>query len=86
MVAVAVHTGFRMGENLNFVLAVVFIGTAALGSAAGIFSSLESRATGTRAIALRRWRPRLTRLHTWLFWPLPALIAIHVFTFYWFSD
>ena len=86
LVAVAVHTGFRMGENLNFVLAVVFIGTAALGSAAGIFSSLESRATGTRAIALRRWRPRLTRLHTWLFWPLPALIAIHVFTFYWFSD
>ncbi len=86
LLALAVHTGFSLGDNLNLVLAIVFLGTAALGSAAGIVSSLESRASGMRAMALRLWRPRLTRLHLWLFWPLPALIAIHVFTFYWFSD
>ncbi|QDT13717.1 FAD-dependent oxidoreductase [Planctomycetes bacterium K23_9] len=86
LIALAVHTGFSLGANLNFILAIVFLGTAAFGSAAGIVSSMESRATGTKAMTLRLWRPRLTHLHLWLFWPLPALIAIHVFSFYWFSD
>ena len=86
LAAIAVHTGFRLGENLNFMLAVVFLGVAALGSLAGILSGLESRSTGATTMAIRRWRPRLTKLHTWLFWPLPALVALHIFSFYWFTD
>lgn len=86
LIAMAVHTGMSLGENLNFVLACVFLATALLGSLTGIASSLEAKAEGNRAMQLRIWRPRLTRLHTWLFWPLPALIAIHIFSFYWFSD
>ncbi|TWU50837.1 Nitrite reductase [NAD(P)H] [Rubripirellula tenax] len=83
---VAIHTGLRMGENLNFLLASTFLGVAAIGSLAGIASGLESRTSGTAAVLVRRWRPRLTRLHTWLFWPLPALVVLHVVSFYWFSD
>ena len=81
-----VHTGFRLGENLNLVLSLVFIATALFGGFVGVVSSLEGRVTGSTAMTIRRWRPRLARLHLWLFWPLPALIAIHVFSFYWFSD
>ena len=86
LVALAVHTGFRVGDNQNFLLAVVFIATAALGSLAGVLSSLESRLTGHLAMSVRRYRPILTRLHLLLFWPLPILIALHIFSFYWFSD
>ena len=86
LVAIAVHTGLRLGENLNFVLGVVFLAVAAVGSLAGITSSLESKLTGSAAMFVRRWRPRLTLLHTLLFWPLPALVAMHIFSFYWFSD
>lgn len=86
LVALAVHTGFRVGENQNFVLAMVFIATAALGSIAGILSSLESKLSGHIAMSVRRYRPILTKLHLLLFWPLPILIAVHIFSFYWFSD
>lgn len=86
LVAVAIHTGVRLGSNLNFVLAVTLIATAALGAVAGVLSSIEGRFEGSTAILVRRWRPRLTQLHLWLFWPLPALIACHVFSFYWFRD
>tara|TARA_R110002049_G_scaffold4601_5_gene32331 strand:+ start:466769 stop:468820 length:2052 start_codon:yes stop_codon:yes gene_type:complete len=86
LVSVAVHTGFRLGDNLNFVLATVFLATAAIGSMAGIASGMENRVTGSAAMFIRRWRPRLTQVHTWLFWPLPALIAVHIVSFYWFSE
>ena len=86
LLAMAVHTGLRLGENLNFVLATVFVSTAAFGSLAGIASSMETRLTGSLAMFVRRWRPRMTKIHTWLFWPLPALIAAHIISFYWFNE
>ena len=86
LVAVAIHTGLRLGENLNFLLGVVFLAVAFIGSVAGIASGLESRVTGANAMLVRRWRPRLTTLHKWLFWPLPALVILHVLSFYWFRD
>ncbi len=86
LLCVAIHTGLRMGQNLNFVLATVLLCVIVVGSVAGIASGLESRTTGTTAMFVRRWRPRLTTLHSWFFWPLPALIALHVISFYWFSD
>jgi nitrite reductase (NADH) large subunit len=86
LVAVAVHTGLRMGQNLNFVLAVTFLAVAAVGSLVGITSGLETKLSGVPAMWVRRMRPRLTILHRWLFWPLPALIVLHIISFYWFSD
>lgn len=83
--ALAIHTGLRLGENMNFVLGTVFLAVTGVGAAAGITSSLEGRLEGSAAMLVRRWRPRLTRIHLWLFWPLPALIAFHILSFYWFS-
>ncbi|MCG8653674.1 MAG: (2Fe-2S)-binding protein, partial [Pirellulales bacterium] len=86
LVAVGVHTGLRLGTNLNFLLSSIFIATAAIGTLAGISSSLENRVDGQAAVLLRRWRPRITALHLCLFWPVPILIGFHIFSFYWFTD
>lgn len=86
IVALAVHTGLRMGQNLNFVLSSTFLAVAALGTTIGIAAALERRTAGTTSMWLRRWRPRLTTIHNVLFWPLPALVIVHVFSFYWYSS
>ncbi|KAA5539697.1 NAD(P)/FAD-dependent oxidoreductase [Roseiconus nitratireducens] len=86
IVGVAIHTGLRLGSNLNFLLAVCFLSAGVLGGITGLASSLENRLIGTTGMLVRKYRPRLTRLHLWLTWPLPVLIALHILSFYWFSD
>nr|WP_231602741.1 FAD-dependent oxidoreductase [Neorhodopirellula pilleata] len=86
LIGLAVHTGLKLGSNLNFVLGVCFIAAGVLGGVAGIASSCESRTTGQAAMWLRKWRPRLTQIHLWVTWPLPALVVLHVISFYWFGD
>ncbi|MEM9365022.1 MAG: FAD-dependent oxidoreductase [Planctomycetota bacterium] len=86
LLGMMVHTGLRLGANLNFVLGVCFLAAALFGGAVGVASSLENRATGGWAMAVRRWRPRLAKIHLWVTWPLPALIAAHIVSFYWFTD
>lgn len=79
-----VHTGVRMGSNLNFVLSLTFMLLALVGGLAGIASSLESKLSGDSAMFMRAWRPKLTWIHIALFVPLPALLAGHVFSVYWY--
>lgn len=78
--ALAVHTGGRLGENLNLALIGFFIGMVAVGAAAGGITALEHR-MGAGAARLRRaWQ----WTHILLFWPIPALLALHVFKSYYF--
>ena len=84
LLGLIVHTGMRLGANLNFVLGSVFLAINVTGVLVGVFTSMESRFHGATAIALRRWRPRVTRVHFWLLWPLPALLAIHIFCAYYY--
>ncbi|MEL6108125.1 MAG: FAD-dependent oxidoreductase [Planctomycetota bacterium] len=86
LLAVLLHTGLRLGSNLNFMLGSCFMLTILLGSIAGITSSLENRVSGNTAMLMRLWRGRLAKLHLWVTWPLPVLIALHILSFYWFSD
>ncbi|MFG0264172.1 MAG: FAD-dependent oxidoreductase [Rhodopirellula sp. JB055] len=79
-----VHTGVRMGSNLNFSLSLTFLLLSLVGGLAGIASSLESKLSGDSAMFLRAWRPKLTWVHIALFVPLPALLAGHVFSVYWY--
>ena len=81
LVALAVHTGFRFGENLNAYLMVTFTLLAFAGSAMGIVLSFEHRlatSIARRARALGMWA------HILLCWPLPALLGAHVFKTYYF--
>lgn len=81
-----VHTGGRLGSNLNFALAMFFLATVFAGAIAGVFASLESRTQGRLAMKVRAWRPKLTKWHLWITWPLPVLIILHIVSFYWFSE
>ena len=81
LIALIVHTGLRLGENLNLALMLCFLGLALAGAATGIASVVEAAST-TRAVRARRLRPWLTWAHIVLFWPLPVLIAVHVLRVY----
>jgi nitrite reductase (NADH) large subunit len=76
----AVHTGGRLGSNLNLLLMAAFLGVVALGAIAGGVIALEHR-LGVDAARLRR---------TWLWshilvaWPIPVLLAFHVLKTYYF--
>ena len=79
LLATVVHSGFRMGANLNQALMIVFLGVLFLGSGAGLVTSLEHRLPGRWGSVLRRgW----TSAHILLFGPLPVLILLHVLAVY----
>lgn len=80
LAALAVHTGGRLGANLNFILAAMFLGLICAGSIAGGVVALEHR-LGPRGGRLRRaW----TWAHLLFSWPVPALLGMHVLKTYYF--
>lgn len=79
LVALTVHTGFRLGYNLNKVLMLNVLMLAATGSFAGVVVSLSHRL----APAYARWlQTGWTVLHVLLCWPLLALVVFHILTVY----
>lgn len=80
------HTGFRLGENLNFALIASFLATLLAGGLSGGIVALEHRLSAIPVVRSRRVDPR--KLSLWLHilacWPLPLLLAIHVATVYFY--
>ncbi len=81
LVILITHTGLRLGENLNFVLLLDFLGLAAIGALASLFTSMEARLPSLWA---RRLRAASTTMHILLFWPLPILVFFHAFKAYYY--
>ncbi len=81
LVGAFVHTGFRLGYQLDRALILVFLGSTLLGGVAGGWSLIASQLSPDRAQALRGW---LVRSHIYLLWPLPVLLAFHVLKVYFF--
>lgn len=75
LAAMVVHTGFRLGANLNLALSLGFLTLAVLGSASGALSALENRIGGRRVRVLRLW---WTRAHIAAFWLVVPLVAFHI--------
>ena len=76
------HTGLHLGRNpLNLSLTVCFLGLILGGSIAGGMTVFEGRSPSP---ALSRWRARWVQYHTWLFWPVPVLLAFHILVAYYF--
>ncbi len=75
------HTGLRMGDNLNFLLMFCFVAIALVGAVVGMVSALER---GGASIALGRWRRYSGWIHLGLFWPLPVLLGFHILSSYYF--
>lgn len=82
LLALVTHTGFRLGQNLNFVLMLNFLALALLGALAGGVTALEHRLAG--GPAARRIRALWTGAHVALAWPLPVLVGFHVLSAYYF--
>lgn len=81
ILAAGIHTGMRLGVNLNLALMACFVGLVALGAVAGVVTSLEHRLPPRAGSALRiAW----TRAHVALFWPLPVLLLFHVLAVYFY--
>lgn len=84
LVGFFLHTGLRLGDNFNFALALLFLLLNFVGAFTGFVAALESRLEGEWGKKLRAWRPQLTNLHIWLFWPIPALVLFHVISVYYY--
>jgi nitrite reductase (NADH) large subunit len=74
------HTGGRIGANLDFALAVTFVGLLVAGGGTSLLVANEHR-LGAFATPLRR---RSAWLHIALAWPLPVLLSFHALKTYFF--
>lgn len=75
------HTGFQVGNGLNFVLTIAFLATMVLGAGAGAVFALSDRWS---AVAARDRRLRASWVHVVILWPLPILVALHVLMVYYY--
>ena len=82
LLAVIVHTGFRMGENLSFALMFVFLLATLTGSVVGVFMSRNHHWTDIKLTQYRAW---WSRVHYGLLWLLPALLGFHILSSYYFA-
>ncbi len=80
--ALAVHTGGRLGSQLNFLLMSFFLALLLVGSVAGGVVALEHRLIPANG---RRLRAGWTWTHILLAWPIPALLIFHVLKTYYFG-
>ncbi|WP_198289168.1 FAD-dependent oxidoreductase [Methyloversatilis thermotolerans] len=80
LVALVVHSGGRMGSNLNLWLSMSMAGAAV----AGTLASMGIARSHERAHPLRAWRRLATWAHILLLWPLPVLLGFHILTSYWY--
>ncbi len=76
-----VHTGFRLGENLNFMLMMSFTGLILVGA---IVASVIAMEHNLEASLVKQVRSLGLWLHILLFWPLPVLLGFHIFKTYYF--
>lgn len=84
VVALAVllaHTGAHLGENLNRWLMINFLLISGIGAMAGMSLWLAGKASQDGVQALKKvwyWA------HLLVVWPLPALLAVHIFSVYYY--
>lgn len=81
LLALVLHTGLQLGENLNGWLMMNYLAIAALGASAGIVAAKETLIGGRRG---RKLRASLNWLHILLLWPLPVLLSFHILSAYYF--
>lgn len=80
-----IHTGFRLGHNLNFWLMLTFLSLALMGAIAGGVTAIEHRLLNG-PLWSSDVQPR--RVPVWLhiiaFWPLPLLLLFHILSVYYY--
>ncbi len=75
------HTGFRLGDNINLYLMIIFTSLILVGSIAGAAIGFEHKLPGRVAKQIRSYA---VWSHILLLWPLPALLGFHILKTYYF--
>jgi NAD(P)H-nitrite reductase large subunit len=75
------HSGFHLGENLNRLLILDFLGIILLGSTASLVVSFSHWFKPAQAMSIHKF---WSWVHIGFTWPLPALLGIHILTVYYF--
>ena len=81
IIGFAIHSGYRLGEGLNFYLALSFVVVLIAGGASSVLVSLEHKLDVAFA---KKIKSKIVWLHILSFWPFPALLAAHIFKSYYF--
>ncbi|SDJ63675.1 FAD-dependent oxidoreductase [Microbulbifer yueqingensis] len=81
LLVLVVHTGFRLGENLNLALMLVFLAATTTGALVGVFMARNHHWTDMKLREHRKW---WSRVHYALLWALPVLLFYHVLAVYYF--
>ncbi|MCO7222797.1 FAD-dependent oxidoreductase [Pleionea sp. CnH1-48] len=81
LIILMIHTGLRLGSNLNFVLMAVFLAATLTGSLVGIFMSKSHHWTDLKLREYRKW---WSRIHYGLLWLLPTLLTYHIVSVYYY--
>jgi len=81
LIALVVHTGFRFGNQLNFILMLNFLMLAAAGANASTVVASEHHLVPSLA---KKQRKLWNKVHLLLFWSLPVLLGFHVLKTYFF--
>ena len=81
LAALLVHTGLRLGDELNQLLMLDFILLAMAGATASIVISTEHRLS---PLVAKKRRRQMAWLHILLVWPLPVLLGLHILKSYYF--
>lgn len=83
ILTLVVHTGLRLGSNLNLWLMTSFLTAMLSGAAFGALTAAEHRLP-TKPTSTGAMRNAVFWLHLIALWPLPLLIAVHVLTVYFY--
>lgn len=81
LLVLMIHTGMRLGENLNFTLMATFIGATLTGSLVGVFMARNHHWSDFK---LRKHRLWWSRVHHTLLWMLLPLLGFHILSVYYF--
>lgn len=81
LIMLMIHTGMRMGDNLNFILMTVFLAATTTGSLVGVFMAKNHHWSDVKLAKHRLW---WSRIHHTLLWMLPPLLGFHILSAYYF--
>ncbi|MEP1742488.1 MAG: FAD-dependent oxidoreductase [Kangiellaceae bacterium] len=81
LIMLMIHTGMRMGENLNLILMMVFLAATTTGSLVGVFMAKNHHWSDVKLAKHRLW---WSRIHHTLLWMLPPLLGFHILSAYYF--
>lgn len=81
VLTILVHSGFRLGDNLNQYLMLTFLAVLVTGSVSALAIGLLHKMD---VVLGKKVRESIIWGHVLFFWPIPVLLGFHVFSSYYF--